>query len=246
MPVAPVNHSIRSTDSGAEPDSASRSGPSRSARCSTGSPVREDRRRDRQHRDRLVLDDVERALGVEALDQHHPRLVAQQLAEHRVEPVDVEQRQHAEHDVVAVDHRRVDLGHLLDVGQQRPVAEHRGARATRRTGRVEEYGERLRVVRRRGRPAGLGDQVGPGRARRPSRRRRSRPRAAGTARARVSSSAPSSASVSPPTARAPSSTVSASANTIRAPESAIIRTSSPVALRGLTGTATSRARSAPR
>jgi hypothetical protein len=52
--------------------------------------------------------------------------------------------------------------------------------------------------------------------------------------------------VTPPTAARTVSTVSASANTMRAPESAIIRTSSPVALRGLTGTATSRARSAPR
>ena len=92
-------------------------------------PVGEDRRRHRHHADRLVVDQVERRLRVEALDEHQLGALAQHPAEHGVEAVDVEQREHPEHHVVAVDHRRLDLGGLVDVGDQRPVSEHRGARA---------------------------------------------------------------------------------------------------------------------
>src|SRR3546814_2908470 len=48
-----------------------------------------------------------------------------------------------EQDVVDRDHRRLDGGDLLDVGEQRPVGEHHSARAARRTAGVEQHGERL-------------------------------------------------------------------------------------------------------
>ena len=57
----------------------------------------------------------------------------------------MEERQHAEHDVAPGDHRRVDGGDLLDVGEQGPVGEHRGARPARRTAGVEQHRERLGV-----------------------------------------------------------------------------------------------------
>ena len=126
-------------------------------------PVREHRRRDRDDGDRLVLDDGQRALHVEAVDEDQPAALAQHLAEHGVEPVDVEQRQHAEDDVVALDHRRVHRGGLLDVGRQRPVGEHRRARAARRTAGVEEDGQRLGVRGGRRLHRGRDEQVGVGR-----------------------------------------------------------------------------------
>ena len=58
--------------------------------------------------------------------------------------------------------------------------------------------------------------------------------------------ADASASLSPPTASRTVAMVAPSAMTIREPESTIVRISSPVALRGLTGTTTMPARSAPR
>ena len=93
-----------------------------------GAPVGEHRRRDRHHAAGLVLDQVEGALGVEPLRQHQLGPVPQHAAEHRVESVDVEERQDAEHDVVAVDHRRLDGRDLLDVRDQRPVGQHHRAR----------------------------------------------------------------------------------------------------------------------
>ena len=102
------------------------------AQVLVGQPVGEDGRRDRHHAARLVVDEVEHRLRLELLDEQQPGAVAQHAAEDGVEAVDVEERQHAEHDVVAVHHRRLDGRDLLDVGQQRAVAEHRGARAGRR------------------------------------------------------------------------------------------------------------------
>ena len=67
-----------------------------------------------------------------------------------------------------------------------------------------------------------------------------------TTRGRTALAPDSTASVSPRTAARTVETVSASAMISRAPESAIIRTISPVALRGLIGTATIRARNTPR
>ena len=69
-----------------------------------------------------------------------------------------------------------------------------------------------------------------------------------TMRGRAAASVPidSSASSSPVTAVRTTEIVEASAITIRVPESASIRSSSPVALRGLTGTTTMPARNAPR
>ena len=149
MPVSSVNSSTSSGDSGAEPDSISRTGPSRSRELLDVAPVGEDRRRDRDDAAGLVLDQVEGALRVEARGQHQLGPVLQHDAEDGVEAVDVEQRQHAEHDVVAVDHRRLDGRDLLDVGEQRAVGEHRGARAARRTAGVEQRGELLGVLQRR-------------------------------------------------------------------------------------------------
>ena len=127
-----------------------------------GQPVGEDGRRDRHDAARLVVDEVEHLLRVEPLDQHQPGAVAEHPAEHGVEAVDVEERQHAEHDVVAVHHRRLDRGDLLDVGEQRAVGEHRGARAARRTAGVEEGGQLLGVRQRRHRSCGVRAQVGEG------------------------------------------------------------------------------------
>ena len=62
-------------------------------------PVGEHGRRHRQHGDRLVLDEVERPLGVEAVDEHEPGALAEHLPEDGVEAVDVEERQHPEHHV---------------------------------------------------------------------------------------------------------------------------------------------------
>ena len=96
------------------------------------------------------------------------------------------------------------------------MAEHRGARAARRAARVEEHGERLGVVRRRRRPARLRDQVGP---------RRAPPAAASVPTVTIARAARPGSSPAPTRAprsgrrrpRGRSSTVSASANTIRAP-----------------------------
>ena len=166
----------------------------------------------------------------------------------------MEERQHAEHHVVAVDHRRLDGGHLLDVGQQRPVGEHRGARAPRRTARVEQRGQLLRVRQRRygarrlgaqvvvGALAGLqggaddhdprldhaGEQVGLDRV------------------GAVLGVAGEMASSSTVTAARTSLTQASSTTTIRDPESAIIRASSPEVDVGLTGTATAWTRSTAR
>ncbi len=124
-------------------------------------PVGEDRRSDGNHAARLVLDQVERGLRLEALEEHQLGALPKDAAEDRVEPVDVEQGKYAEHDVVGAEHRRVDSGDLLDVGEQRAMAEHRPAGAARRTAGVEECGQRLRVAdgRQRG-PVG-GDQFLP-------------------------------------------------------------------------------------
>ena len=48
-------------------------------RSSTGLPVREHRRGDRDDRDRLVLDDLQRALRVEAVDRAPAGPLAQHL-----------------------------------------------------------------------------------------------------------------------------------------------------------------------
>ena len=53
--------------------------------------------------------------------QHAGRGVPGDRAERGVEAVDVEQRQHEQHDVVGRDDRRVDPRALLEVGQQRAV-----------------------------------------------------------------------------------------------------------------------------
>ena len=114
-----------------------------------GQPVGEDGRRDRHDAARLVVDEVQHGLGLEALDEQQPRPVAQHPAEHGVEAVDVEEGQDPQHHVVAVHHRRLDGGHLLDVCQQRPMAEHRRAGPTRGAAGVEEGGELLGVGQRR-------------------------------------------------------------------------------------------------
>ena len=76
-------------------------------------------------------------------------------AEPGVEPVDVEQRQHQQHHVVGGDDRRVDARALLEVGEQRPVREHRALRPAAGAARVDDDGEVLAarggLDRRRGR-----------------------------------------------------------------------------------------------
>ena len=111
-------------------------------------PVPEDRGCHRDHADRLVLDQVEGAAWLEAVGQHQSRAHPKGSPEHCIETVDVEQRQHTEHHVVGGQHRWLDLGDLLEVGQQRPVAEHGRARATRRTTGVEQGCQRLGVLQR--------------------------------------------------------------------------------------------------
>ena len=122
-------------------------------------PVGEHRRRDRDDAAGLVLDQVERALGVEPSGEHELGPVVQRDPEDGVEAVDVEHRQHGEHHVVAVDHRRVDRGDLVDVGEQRAVREHRRARAPRRTAGVEQRRQLLRVLERRDGVGPLGAEV---------------------------------------------------------------------------------------
>ena len=139
---------MTSAASGAEPERTSRTGPSRSSSASTPAPVREHRRRDRHHAARLVLDQVEGALRVEPLGQHQLGPVAQHAAEHRVETVDVEERQHAEHDVVAVDHRRLDGRDLLQVGDERAMGQHHRPGQARGAARVEQHRELLGIAQR--------------------------------------------------------------------------------------------------
>jgi hypothetical protein len=127
-----------------------------------GEPVGEDRRGDRDDAHGLVVDQVERRLRVEAVDQHQLGPVSEDAAQHGVQPVHVEEREHTQHDVVAVDHRRVHSSRLLDVGDQGTVGEHRGARTTRRTTGVEEAGELLRVGQRWDRARGRRPQGGIG------------------------------------------------------------------------------------
>ena len=83
-----------------------------------------------------------------------------------VEPVDVEQRQHEEHDVVGLHRRGLEAPALREVGQHRAVAEHRAARAPARAGGEHQHGEPLAPAARvlgTGRPAGGDDRVEPGR-----------------------------------------------------------------------------------
>ena len=100
-----------------------------------------------------------RNLGVEPAGQHQLGAVPHHDAEHGVEAVDVEEREYAEHHVVAVDHRRLDRSDLLDVGQQRAVGEHRRPRASRRTAGVEEGGQLLGVLQGRHAVGAVGPEV---------------------------------------------------------------------------------------
>ena len=81
--------------------------------------------------------------GVEALGQHAGRAVPGHEAERGVEPEDVEQRQHQQHHVVGGDGGRVDARALLEVGQQRPVAEHGALGSPAGAGGVEQHSEVL-------------------------------------------------------------------------------------------------------
>ena len=73
----------------------------------------------------------------------------------------MEQGKDTEDHVAAGDHRRGDLRHLLDVGQQGAVGQHRGPGTTRRAARVEQHRQALRVQSRRTLPASGGDQLVP-------------------------------------------------------------------------------------
>ena len=73
--------------------------------------------------DRLEISD-----GVEAFDQDHGRSRIQRQAENHVEPEDVEQGQDAEADVGRVLGPTGVRLHLLEVGQQVAVRQHRRLR----------------------------------------------------------------------------------------------------------------------
>ena len=73
-PAEGVDHSLAS---GAEPDSTIRTDPSRSARSSMGNQAAKTGGADRDHADRLVLDQVEGAGRLEALAEHQPGALAQ-------------------------------------------------------------------------------------------------------------------------------------------------------------------------
>ena len=122
-------------------------------------PVGEDGRCDGDDAARLVVDQVERALRVEVVGEHQLGPLLDHAPEDGVEPVDVEERQDPEHDVVAVDHRRSHPGDLRDVGRQRPVGEHRRARKARRTARVEQHRHPLGIREGRHRPSRVRTQV---------------------------------------------------------------------------------------
>ena len=117
---------------------------------------------DRDHRDALVGDQVEGALGVEPVAEHERGSLAQDAPQHGVEAVDVEERQHPEDDVVGVDHRRLNGSSLLDVGQQSAVGQHRGSGVVGGAAGVEQAGQRLGVRQRRHGPRLRAAQVGEG------------------------------------------------------------------------------------
>ncbi len=101
------------------------------------------RRRADQVRHAVTAHLLERVDRVEALDQQAGRAVPGHRAEGAVEAVDVEQREHQQHDVVGGGHRRVDPRALVEVGQQRPVRQHRALRAAAGARRVEHDREVL-------------------------------------------------------------------------------------------------------
>ncbi len=93
--------------------------------------------------DRLPFHQLQRLGRVKALDQHAGRAGPRHHPQRRVQPVDVEERQRQQHDVVRHDRRRLDSGALLQVRQQCPVAEHRAPGAPAGPAGVEEHGRVL-------------------------------------------------------------------------------------------------------
>ena len=65
---------------------------------------------------------------MEVVDERHRTARGQREAEHDVEAEHVEERQHREGDVVGPDAQPRMRLHLLEVGEQRTVREHRGLR----------------------------------------------------------------------------------------------------------------------
>ena len=84
---------------------------------------------------------------VEAVDDHQGGPRVRHHAEDRVQAVDMAERQHAEDDIGVLHGRRLDRGDLVEVGEQRPVGEHRRPRRTARSGRRQHDRERLGVCR---------------------------------------------------------------------------------------------------
>ncbi len=78
--------------------------------------------------DAVVAHALERLDGMEVVDERDCRARVQREPEHDVEAVDVEERQHAERDVVGGDAQSGVRLHLLDVREQRAVREHGGLR----------------------------------------------------------------------------------------------------------------------
>ncbi len=94
--------------------------------------------------DAAVGDRLQRGGRVEPLHEHHGRADRQREAEHDVQAEDVEHRQHAVHDVVAV-HVSLGAQALLDVGAQVAVGQHRRAWCARGSAGEEQHGEMVGV-----------------------------------------------------------------------------------------------------
>ncbi len=88
-------------------------------------------------------DQLQRPGRVEVVDQHAGRAGPGQQPEPRVQPVRVEERDGQQHHVAGQHRGRPERGALLQVGQQRPVGEHRAARPPAGAAGVAEHGQVL-------------------------------------------------------------------------------------------------------
>ncbi len=93
------------------------------------------------------LDRLERRGGIESFDEHDGRARVQGQAEHHVHPEDVEHREDPEDDVTRLEaSARLGL-HLLEVGDQVSVGEHRRLRRPCRAAREQQRGEIVGAAR---------------------------------------------------------------------------------------------------
>ena len=84
--------------------------------------------------------------AIEAVHDHHPGAGPHPAAQDRVQTEDVEQRQRGQQHRVGVD--KAEPVDLVQVSEQRPMAEHRRLGNAGGSGGGEQHGERLRVLRR--------------------------------------------------------------------------------------------------